>query len=344
MDTTIIRCPGCGANLQFDAQTLQWKCQQCGGTYTRQDIQKIAADSDLDTKSTEPQPELTVFRCHSCGAEMVTDANTTATFCVYCHNPGIIKSRLEGQFRPDLIIPFSKTKEDAIAAYNSLRKGKRITFKEFGNRENIEKITGVYVPFWLYDGYSHGHVSCNTSFSNSHRSGDYIITTTKTFKVERDADMTFQNVPADGSVKFDDNTMDSIEPYNFKELIPFNYSYLSGFLAEKYDVDASQDQTRAQSRMENSLMSNINATIGGLRSNIDEHKTTTFSQVKYALLPVWMLNTIVDGKTYTFAMNGQTGRMVGDIPISNVESLKYVIITTLIAMAVLSALTYFLFM
>ena len=344
MDTTILRCPGCGANIQFDAQTQTWLCAQCGTQYTAQDIFKLTTDSDLDTKINEPQPTLNVYKCQSCGAEMVADENTTATFCVYCHNPGIIKSRLEGEFRPDYIIPFQKSKKDAVNAYNAYRKGKYITFKEFGDPKNIEKITGVYVPFWLYNGRSQAYVAGKLHTSSSKREGDYIVTTKCVYNIERAGYMIFRNVPADGSVKFDDNTMDSIEPYDFTQLIPFNYSYLSGYLAEKYDVSAAEDQSRAKYRMENTLINKINGTINGTLTDETKNLDTYIDRPKYALLPVWMLNTIIDGKPYTYAMNGQTGRIVGNIPISKANALAFFLIIALIAMSIVSAISYWLFM
>lgn len=348
MDTTILRCPACGSQLQFNALTQNWVCDSCGNTYNEKDVAQITTDSNLDTKThgqdIDNQPALNLFRCQSCGAEMVSDENTTATFCVYCGNPGIMKSRLEGKYRPDKIIPFKKTKEDAIEAYNKCRLGKPFAPPEFGKPENIEKISGIYIPFWLYDGLSRAYVSGTSTEYTSWSKGDYRYTRTDTYHVERLANMGFKNVPADASVKFDDATMDSIEPYDFNELQKFNYSYLSGFLAEKFDVTAADDQSRAQSRMENSIMASIRNTIKGSFSSAEENKTTVFDKVQYALLPVWMLNTIIDGKTYTFAMNGQTGRLVGNIPTSAKQILKFFLIRAAIAMAVLSLLAYWMFM
>lgn len=348
MDTTILRCPGCGSRLQFNAMTQNWVCDSCGNTYYEKDIAKITTDSDLDTKThgadIDNQPALNLFQCQSCGAEMVSDENTSATFCVYCGNPGIMKSRLEGKYRPDKIIPFKKTKEDAIEAYNGCRKGKPFAPPEFGKPENIAKISGVYIPFWLYEGHSRAYVSGKSTVVTGWTKGDYRYTRTEVYQVERLANMGFKHVPTDGSVKFDDATMDSIEPYDFKELQDFNYSYLSGFLAEKYDITAAEDQQRAQNRMENSIMSSIRGTITGSFACENESKTTVCDKVQYALLPVWMLNTIIDGKAYTFAMNGQTGRIVGDIPVSKLQMFKFFLIRTSIAMAVLCALAYLLFM
>lgn len=348
MDTTILRCKGCGANLIFDAQTQSWKCEQCGSTYSLDDLKKNTADSNINSNNQEitsiEQPNLTVYRCQSCGAEMVTDENTTATFCVYCHNPGIIKSRLEGKFRPDYIIPFKMSKEHALAAYNRLREGKYMTYKEFGDVNNIQKISGIYVPFWLYNGSATGYVSGTLSTSSSHRRGNYIVTNHKEYFEERVGEMDFKNVPTDGSIKFDDDTMDSIEPYDYTEMKDFDYSYLSGYLAEKYDVSNTQNEQRAKNRMENTVMYKINNTINGYLSNSKRETDIKIEDVKYALLPVWMLNTIVDGKTYTFAMNGQTGKIVGNIPLSTKMQIRYFIAIMLAAMAALSILTYFLFM
>ena len=349
MDTTILRCPGCGANLVFNAYTQNWVCESCGRVSTQKDIYNITKDSDLDNKThgqdIDSQPELNLFRCQSCGAEMVTDENTTATFCVYCGNAGIMKSRLEGKYRPDLIIPFKKSRQDALDAYYKLSEGRHLAPSEFGKPEHIEKLTGVYIPFWLYDGNSRAAVSGNVDkvlkkWTENH----YDYTQYGTYHVERVGDMSFQRVPADGSKKFDDTLMDCLEPFDFSELQPFNYSYLSGFLAEKYDVDQVENKDRAQVRMENALMNEINKTIGALLTNSSKNKMTAFDGAKYALLPVWMLNTIIDGKTYTYAMNGQTGRIIGDIPISSAQVLKYFAIRFLIVMAVLCVLTYWLFM
>lgn len=349
MDTTVLKCPTCGSNLQFNAETQNFKCDFCGSAFTQEEIFKITTDSGEDTKTQgrdiENQPELNLFACQNCGAEMVTDENTAATFCVYCGSAGIMKSRLEGKFRPELIIPFKTTKQDAINAYNEYRKGKRLAPDEFGKKENIEKITGVYIPFWLYDGNSRGFVSGEREVAGrSWRRGDYRCTEYKVYHVERAGDISFEKVPADGSKKFDDDTMDSIEPFDFNEFQPFNYSFLSGFLAEKYDVGPEEDKERAQLRMGNTLIASLDSTIQGILSKREETKQTVFTGTRYAMLPVWMLNTKIKDKTYTFAMNGQTGRMVGNIPIDKAKSWIYFLISTLIAMAVVCGFSYLFFM
>ncbi|MBQ5404456.1 MAG: hypothetical protein IIU11_08860 [Bacteroidales bacterium] len=356
MDTTVLKCPGCNSPLPYNAEKKLWKCEYCGSEFNREQILELTkqkSDTDTDIKKPEykeeletpdpEQPELNLYRCQNCGAEMVADQNTSSTFCVYCGSTGILKSRLEGKFRPKYIIPFSKTKEDAIAAYNGLRKGRFLAPKEFGEKENIEKITGVYIPFWLYDGFSQGLVEGERHDKTSWRSGDYIYTKTDVYYELRAGSEAFEKVPADGSEKFDDDLMDSIEPFKLEELEPFNYSYLSGFLSEKYDVGAEKDQERASLRMNNSLKQSLYSTINGSLISPTEKINCTIEKVEYALLPVWMLNTFVNGKAHTFAMNGQTGKIIGDIPVDPKKSILYLLFLTALGFGIGALIDYIFF-
>ncbi|MCQ2974224.1 MAG: hypothetical protein MJ211_05370 [Bacteroidales bacterium] len=359
MDTTNLKCPMCGTSLKFDVGSGMFKCDFCGSSFSDTEINQITekhSDSDVDINkseyknfenqeqipeikqqipkfnqqnSLEENPNLSLYHCKNCGAEMVTDPNTSSTFCVYCGSTAILKSRLEGEFRPKYIIPFSKTKEDAIKAYNIIRKGKFLAPNEFGKESNIQKITGVYIPFWLYSGKSTGHIDCKTKQTTSWRSGDYIYKKIDIYKEVREGYSTFEKLPTDASIKFADDLMDSIEPFEFDKLKPFNYSYLSGFLAEKYDVKSQQDEPRAKFRMENSLTNTLMQTIHSSNVTFDINKsfnTELQNEPEYALLPVWMLNTIIENKTYTFAMNGQTGKIIGDIPVSKNKCIIYTLI------------------
>lgn len=339
MDTTVLKCPGCGSSLPYNAEKGLWVCETCGAEFSEEEILKMTeakSDADIDINKSDykedttpdpDQPQLNLYRCQNCGAEMVTDENTASTFCVYCGSTGILKSRLEGKFRPKYVIPFSTTKQQAIAAYNGLRKKRFLAPKEFGQRENIEKITGVYIPFWLYDGQSEGYIDGERhELAKTWREGDYKCSQTNVYHEYREGMESFERVPADGSEKFDDNLMDSIEPFKFEALVPFNYSYLSGFLAEKYDVSAEDNEDRANLRMNNSLKQSLTSTINGVLVSSKEDINCKIENVDYVLLPVWMLNTFVKGKPYSFAMNGQTGKIVGDIPISKGKSALFFLI------------------
>ncbi|MBO4772412.1 MAG: hypothetical protein J5595_07715, partial [Bacteroidales bacterium] len=308
MDTTVLKCPGCGSPLPYDASIGKWKCEACGSVYDAIQVMKMAQDSDKDTDTQkmpsqptpppnisdvpgappvsdyyndQPQPDLDLYRCKNCGAEMVADETTAATFCVYCGSTSILKSRLEGEFRPSRVVPFAKTKEDAVNAFKDLMHKENFVPNDFTRESNIEKITGVYIPFWLYSGSAQGHVRGQLHKVTTWRSGNYRYTKTDIYDVERAGSVAFTEIPADGSKKFDDDTMDSIEPFDLSKLVPFNYAYLSNFLAEKYDVTAEEDRGRAAERMQNSIASHLYATINGSliseQVNVQEH----ISSVEY---------------------------------------------------------------
>lgn len=362
MDTTVLKCPGCGSPLPYDASIKKWKCEACGSVYDALQVMQLTQDSDLDIDTqkmpkppappdvdqvpgapsvtygdNEAQPNLDVYRCKNCGAEMVADGNTAATFCVYCGSTSILKSRLEGEFRPSRVIPFAKTKEDAVNAFKSLMHQENFVPNDFTKESNIQKITGVYIPFWLYSGTVQGFLRGKLHNVTSWRSGDYRYTKTDIYDVQRAGYVSFSGIPADGSQKFDDDTMDSIEPFDMSGLVPFNYAYLSNFLAEKYDVTADQDRERAVSRMQNTLSSHFNDSINGSLSSPQQQIQESIDNVEYVMLPVYMLNTFWKGKPYIFAMNGQTGKLVGDVP---TDKFKWSI-AFLITSAICGVISYF---
>jgi DNA-directed RNA polymerase subunit RPC12/RpoP len=303
----------------------------------------MTQDSDLDTDTqknpnppnitsdpNDPQPDLNVYRCKNCGAEMVADDTTAATFCVYCGSTSILKNRLEGEFRPSRVIPFAKKKEDAINAFKNLMHTENFVPDDFTKESNIEKITGVYIPFWLYSGNVSGHIQGRLHKIQTWRSGDYKYTKTDIYDCERAGSVAFDGIPADGSKKFDDDTMDSIEPFDLTALEKFNYAYLSNFLAEKYDVTADEDQERAAQRMRNTIISHLEKTINGTLISPQQNVKEKIENIEYVMLPVWMLNTFWQGKAYTFAMNGQTGKLVGQVPVDKGKWFRSFLITSVI--------------
>lgn len=317
MDAVNHKCPNCKGDLPFNPVTGRWDCPFCGSSFSLEDLNISNANPNVKEGEVHEQETVTnVYKCEACGAEMITDENTVSTFCVYCGSTGIIKNRLRGEFKPHYVIPFKTTKEDAMKAYPTLKKGKWFVPDNFFSKANVEKITGVYIPFWLYDARSRGYAIYDAENTSSWSDSDYIYTKHDIYQVLRDGELAFSKVPCDASKKFDDNLMDTIEPFDYKELTSFNMSYLSGFLAEKYDVTVQEDQDRATYRMGNTLLSALEDTIGHYSkiSRANQDIKVDFGNVYYALFPVWMLRTKYKDKFYEFAMNGQTGKMVGDVP------------------------------
>lgn len=258
------------------------------------------------------------YSCPSCSAELICDDTTAATSCPYCGNPTVIPAQFEGTKRPDYVIPFKLTKEDAIAALKRHCKKKPLLPKSFTSNHHIQEIKGVYVPFWLFDGKADADVSFAATRSTSHMHGDDEIITTHHYHVRRAGSVEYVNVPADGASKMPNDYMDAIEPYDYHELKPFAMAYLPGYMADRYDLAADQVYERVVQRMEYSAELAMQDTVIGYETCAPTSRKTKVKQgeVSYALLPVWMLNTKYKGKDYLFAMNGQTGKIVGELPMS----------------------------
>lgn len=342
------KCPSCTATLPFDPTLQKWKCSYCGSEYTLEELEKYENAKNADnSEKTNPSNDVNlgedstidvdVYECQSCGAKILTDENTTATFCVYCGNTAIIKNRLTGTLRPTKIIPFKNTKEEAIKTFVNYRKGKPFAPKDFSNKENIEKITGVYIPFWIYDCEVAASLEAVGKNIKTWTSGDYQYTKTDTYKVLREGNMNYEKVPTDASSKFDDDIMDSIEPFNYNDLADFNMSYLSGFLSEKYDVEKSEAFERAKTRVVNSTNEKLKETIIGYStySVVSSNMNINLKDSNYILLPVWMLNINYRGKVRKFAMNGQTGKMVGDIPIAPSKAISTSLVIFIVSFIIL---------
>lgn len=326
MDVNSQKCMGCGATLKYSPATQNFKCEYCNHEYTIEDIEKFQQQSQLNSETNKENidindgkvsdKEYASYTCKNCGAELITDDNTVATSCVYCRSTAIINNRIKGVLLPNKLIPFTKTKQDAIDAFKSCTKGKLFAPNSFNDPKNINEITGVYVPFWLYDSTVETEFKANGTKITSWTSGDYHYTKTDIYNVERDVSMDFEKVPADSSSKFEDNLMDSIEPYNYEELKDFNEAYLSGFLAEKYDVTKEVASKRMEERVANSAIERCrhSANSYSALTPTQQNVKITKGNISYVMLPVWMLNIKYGGKLYHFAMNGTTGKFIGEIP------------------------------
>ena len=254
----------------------------------------------------------------SCGAELICDESTAATSCPYCGNPTVVPGQFSGTLKPDFVLPFKLSKEDAVHALKQHYKGKFLLPRSFTSENHIQEIKGVYVPFWMFDGVAEGDARYEGTLSRSYRSGSYEITETEHYDIFRAGSVAFEKVPVDASSKMPDDHMDSIEPYDYSELKPFSTAYLPGFLADKFDMTVEQSRDRADQRCQRTLERALQNSVHGYQTCIpvNSHVRLRRGKVHYALMPVWMLNTKWNGKDFLFAMNGQTGKLVGDLPVS----------------------------
>lgn len=340
VQVTNYQCPACGGPLQFQAGTGKLGCEYCGSTFPVQEIEALYAQKEAEAAQNMPQTGtqdsgagwdmsglngdwgsdaegMRVYHCPSCGAELICDATTAATSCPYCANPTVVPGQFSGVLRPDYVIPFRLKKEEAIKALKQHYEGKPLLPKTFKDSNHLEEIKGVYVPFWLFDGEAEGSITYEGTQSRCFRSGDYEITETKHFDVYRQGRVAFQRIPVDGSSKMPDDYMDSIEPFDYSELREFSTAYLPGYLADKYDVTAQECGQRADQRASNTAEDCLRDTVRGYETVMERSKHIHLHRgpVKYALLPVWLLSTRWQDQVYLFAMNGQTGKFVGNLPV-----------------------------
>lgn len=351
---TNYQCPACTGPLHYSAKSGKLACDYCGSSfdvaeiealYARKEAEAAAAKQAADAKAEAAQAAkaeaaeaaaasggwdtsdlsrdwgaeadgLRVYSCPSCGAELICDQSTAATACPYCGNPAIVPGQFSGALRPDYILPFRLSKDDAVQALRAHYKGKPFLPRSFTSANHIEQIQGVYVPFWLFDGGAEGAASYRASNTNVYETGDYEITETRHYHVVRAGSLAFEKIPADASSKMPDDHMDSIEPFDYAQLRPFSTAYLPGYLADKYDVTIDDSRDRADTRCRETLAQALRDTVTGYGACVTEREDIALrrGKVHYALLPVWMLSTKWHGQDFLFAMNGQTGKLVGDLP------------------------------
>mgnify|MGYP000882401757 CR=1 FL=1 len=360
---TNYQCPACTGPLHFDSATGKLVCDYCGSAYEVADIEAqyaakqkkadSAAEADqkkaTQRKASAPvwdemeAASLTSYTCTTCGAELVCDATTAATNCPYCGNPTVLGGKLSGKLKPEYILPFKLDKNTAIAQLTHYYKGKAFLPKAFKSQNHIAELQGVYVPFWLYDAEADARGSYEGLTTESHREGDYNVTTTQHYDVRREGTALFTRVPVDGSSKMPNAHMDAIEPFDYSELKPFSTAYLPGFLADRYDEDSNACAERARTRMLNSTAQALHKTTHGYSEVNTLHEDINLSKLKahYALLPVWMLHTRWKEQDFLFAMNGQTGTINGDFPYERKRALLTSAVSALLVLIVMLIGGYF---
>lgn len=339
------KCPCCGGAVKFDSALQKLHCPFCD---TELDIDTLSTyDNELKTApQNEPEWEkydkdsgngdwkegeadgLRSYICNSCGGEIVGDETMAATSCPYCDNPVVIARQFSGMFHPDYIIPFKLDKEAAKQKLRDFIKKKPLLPDLFKTENRIDSIKGIYVPFWLYNCDTDANLRFRATRVHTWADTYYNYTRTDFFMVMRGGQIGFDRVPVDGSEKMDDAYMEAIEPYDYSAMTDFATPYLAGYLADKYDVDVDQSVPRANARIKNSTVAAFSSTVKGYATCIPEQTNVQLrrGETRYALLPVWLLNTKYNNKMYTFAMNGQTGKFVGELPVDKGKYWKFLLL------------------
>lgn len=324
------KCPCCDGAIEFSSAAQKMKCPYCDTEFEMDTLKELDEDlkkevpdqmqwqSHEDNSWQDAEAEgLRSYICNSCGGEIIGDETLAATACPYCNNPIVMLDQFRGQLKPDYVIPFKLDKKAAKENFKKHLLNRRFLPKVFKDENHIDEIKGIYVPFWLYDATANAHMRYKGTTVRHWSDSNYIYTETSYFNVVRDGHLEFQRVPVDGSSKIDNALMESLEPFHWKDAVDFQTAYLAGYLADKYDVGSEESISRANSRIRRCTEEAFAGTIHGYSSLIPQGSNIQLNSGKpvYALYPVWLMNTSWRGERYFFAMNGQTGKFVGNLPV-----------------------------
>ena len=340
-------CPCCGGALKFDSTLQKVKCQFCDTEYEVQDLkaydeslnQNVEENTKWDLTGDEfkESDNLSIYSCKTCGGEVICDENTTSTLCPYCGNPLLFTGRLSGGLKPRYVIPFKLEKEDARNNLNKYFKGKLLLPSDFRKENEVKEITSLYVPYWIFDADVYGYTSFRAKKIRHYSDSKYNYTEERFYKIIRNGRVAFEHLPVDASRKMDDQMMESIEPFNFNEAKDFSQAYIVGYPADKYDVSMEESFDRANQRIKEGTVDAFRSTIHGYDSVSTETASINYlsNSASYALYPIWTLNSEYKDKKYQFAMNAQTGKLVGNLPISALKFTLWLIFSFLISGALI---------
>lgn len=320
------KCPGCGASMVYDEGTNCMVCEYCG---TKVPVEQAKEESEAskrqssETQNVQKQQMegVKAYHCPNCGAEIVTDAHTAATFCSFCGSPSMMEDRLSGYYEPKYVIPFQIDKEHAVELFRQWTKKGIFTPRSFSSQIQLDKITGMYVPYWLYDYQVRTKMSAEGKNIRTEIHGDTEYIYTDHYDIYRDVEIDYNQIPVNASSKMSKDKMERLEPFDYKGMKQFQMPYLSGFQAEKYNQTEKELEPEAEVRAKQFAYEETRATIhgydevGSVHSSSDAQK----ERAEYAMLPVWILNYQYKNKDCMITLNGQTGRLIGKLPISSVK-------------------------
>lgn len=320
METLSFKCPHCDAPLVFDPDTQKFRCEYCLSAFTREELEAQAAERAAQSgekAAEETDDGMARYACSSCGAELIADEYAAAMICPYCHNPVVLVGKMEGDMRPDCIIPFQIGREEAIKRLKKWVREKKYVPRSFFSNEQIEKIAGVYFPFWRVEADVLGDVIGKATERRTWTTGNTKYTETKDYDIKRQGTVRMENLTKDALRKEYRKYVEGVRPFEMEKMEPFSPAYLSGFQAQVRDLTKEQvadEVKRDIQRYASTLMEN--SVSGYTMPRLDTNIEIENMRWSYDLYPVWLLTyRSKEGKEYFYAMNGQTGKVCGELPV-----------------------------
>ena len=315
-------CRNCGNPLVYDPETRRVVCDACGSSFAPEQIEAYGkayeegnAPRPVDPVTGEPVSnpaveefyECHVYTCNSCGGEIFLSGSESSTTCIYCGSPSVIFSRISKEKRPDFILPFQVSKQQATDIIRQRFSNGIFVPKEFKNLQ-VDSIRGIYIPYWLIDVY---HAE-SAIVSGESGSGD----SSRTYYYARTGRMKMNNLLVEASMELNDQTSRFLEPYDLRMLKHFDEEYLLGFYSDASDITFGELRRIADERASNMFRLEVFKQVGTSRCRLVKSQSATLidKDLKYALLPAWFVTTIYEGKPHTILVNGQTGKLVCAVP------------------------------
>lgn len=348
MATVNYKCPNCGGPLKFNPDKQMFSCEYCMSDFEEQKIQQMYAEKEAKQSQAEKAEEAqasrqqdgegevedaVVYTCPSCGAEVVTTESTAATTCFFCQNPVVLGGRLSGKFKPNRVVPFALSKEKAIEKFLAMCKKKWFLAKGFASKKQFEKLTGVYFPYWYIDTQRQADMTAIGEKVRTYSVGKKHYTETSTYRLERSGDLIIKNVFERALKSQDRDMLQCVHPFDLSQAHDFSMSYLSGFQAEKRDLEIEEVNPEVQARIREYAQELLKDTMDEYTSvRVESYNDITdLESWNYTLLPVWVVTYKYNGEIYPFAINGQTGKTYGKLPTSKG---KLAILFAIVAIAV----------
>ncbi|MBP3195326.1 MAG: hypothetical protein J6M05_06645 [Cardiobacteriaceae bacterium] len=326
------KCPGCSAPLSYNPQIQGFKCEYCGRSSTEEELEAFIAkhEEQIEEKSKysddriDDGSEIRQYNCPNCGAEVVCGDTTTALFCYYCHSPVIIENRLKGGFLPHRIIPFKITQKQAMECFEKWIRGKKLLPNDFTVKKQQDKIIGMYLPYWDCDVEAKVDFQATGIRENRRRLNNQEEVEVLKLAIKRQGKSQFNNIRSLSFDKIDRNLINSINPFEDSEQVEFKSAYIAGFQSERHNLDKEEAEKQALKEAAIFTINEIKKSANCQRftDEIDNSKFA-ITDTRYVLLPTYILNYNYQGKTYQFAINGQTGLANGELPLSQKKAFAY---------------------
>ena len=346
MATVIYKCKNCGGPVKYSATLGKFNCEYCNTVYSEDEVKALTLLSEREDVVVDAvNGDYVEYHCPSCGANIVTDETTVATNCYYCNNPIVMSGKLESSQMPTKVIPFRVDKKKALESFESWIKTKKFVPKSFFNdKQEIEEINGVYFPYWLYNTNVLVDIDREGSRTYTRTEGDYRVTYRKDFRIVRKGDIDVKKLPKLALAKSNKVLVESVYPFDFNNAINFDSSYLSGFVAEKKDIEKEALMNSIEDDVYKYSTKVVRDSMTGESVNVVNNDFTIGQgSFEYAMLPVWAIsyNDRDSNKHFFFSVNGQTGKVVGKLPIDNAKLYLSGLMAILPLFLIINAILYF---